>query len=160
MDNVKDIIKTPKETEVTMTELVLPNDTNLLGNLLGGTLMHWLDLAGAMAATRHARRTVATVAVDNIEFRHPARQGEIVIINAKITWVGKTSMEVLIRAYTENPSTGMVILTNKAFFTFVALNDEGRPTDVPALRPETDEEKQLYCEAEERRLARLRNRQR
>lgn len=156
MEN-NDKVKTPHDTEITMTELVLPNDTNLLGNLLGGTLMHWIDLAGAMAATKHSRRTVATVAVDSIDFRHPARKGEIVTINAKLTWVGRTSMEVLIRAYAENPLTGKTILANKAFFTFVALDEEGKPTPVPPLMPETEEEKKLYCDAEHRRVQRLRN---
>lgn len=154
-----DIIKgkTPKETEIVMNQLVLPNDTNILGNLLGGTLMHWIDLAGAMAATKHARKTVATVVVDSIEFRHPARMGEIVTLNAKLTWVGKTSMETIVNAYVENPITGKVVLANRAFFTFVALDENGLPTPVPPLIPESDEEKEMYCEAEERRVQRLRN---
>lgn len=157
MDDIMTKGKTPKETEIVMNQLVLPNDTNILGNLLGGTLMHWIDLAGAMAATKHARKTVATVVVDSIEFRHPARMGEIVTLNAKITWVGRTSMETLVNAYVENPITGKIVLANRAFFTFVALDGNGRPTPVPPLIPETDEEKQLYCEAEERRIQRLRN---
>lgn len=157
MDNNFIKAKTPKESEITMNELVLPNDTNLLGNLLGGTLMHWIDLAGAMTAAKHSRKTVATVAVDSIDFRHPARMGEIVTLHSKITWVGRTSMEVLITAHAENPLTGKVILANRAFFTFVALDEEGRPTPVPPLIPETDEEKRLYCDAEQRRIERLRN---
>lgn len=152
--------KTPKESQVEMTELVLPNDTNLLGNLLGGRLMHWIDIAGAMAASRHSNRIVATVAVDSLDFRHPARMGELVILKAKLTWVGKTSMEVTVRAYAENIKSGNVILTNKAYLTFVALDENGKPVEVPPLIPETEEEKKDYAEAEERRNERLKRRNR
>ncbi len=147
--------KTPFLSEVEMTELVLPNDTNLLGNLLGGRLMHWVDLAGAMAASRHSNRIVATVALDSLDFRHPARMGELVRLKAKLTWTGKTSMEVLVKAYAENMKSGNVIMTNKAYLTFVALDDSGKPTLVPPLLPETDIEKNDYMEAEIRRQQRL-----
>jgi len=150
--------KTPSESQVEMTELVLPNDTNLLGNLLGGRLMHWIDIAGAMAASRHSNKVVATVALDSLDFRHPARMGEMVILKAKLTWVGRTSMEVIVKAYAENIKTGSIILTNKAYITYVALDDEGRPTPVPPLIPETDEEKKEYMEAELRRAERLKRR--
>lgn len=103
--------KPPRLSQVEMTELVLPNDTNLLGNLLGGRLMHWIDIAGAMAASRHSNRIVATVALDSLDFRHPARMGELVMLKAKLTWVGRTSMEVKVSAYAENLKTGNVILT-------------------------------------------------
>ncbi|AUS98244.1 acyl-CoA thioesterase [Clostridium thermosuccinogenes] len=147
--------KTPRESQVEMTELVLPNDTNLLGNLLGGKLMHWIDIAGAMAASRHSNRVVATVAVDSLDFRHPARMGELVTLKAKLTWVGRTSMEVTVNVYAENVKTGAIIKTNKAYMTFVALDDEGKPTPVPPLIPETDEEKEDYLKAEKRRNERL-----
>jgi len=150
--------KPPKISEVEMTELVLPNDTNLLGNLLGGRLLHWIDIAAAMAASRHSNRTVATAAMDSVDFRHPSRMGEMVILKAKLTWVGKTSMEVTVKAYAENIRTNSVIMTNKAYLTFVALDDEGKPTAVPPLIPETDEEKKNYIEAEERRNERLKRR--
>lgn len=150
--------KPPRASQVEMTELVLPNDTNLLGNLLGGRLMHWIDIAGAMAASRHSNRVVATVALDSLDFRHPARMGELVILKAKLTWVGRTSMEVTVKAYAENIKTGSVILTNKAYLTFVALDNEGRPTPVPMLIPETEEEKKDYIEAELRRNERLKKR--
>jgi acyl-CoA hydrolase len=152
--------KTPEESEVDMTELVLPNDTNLLGNLLGGRLMHWIDIAGAMAATRHARNTVATVALDSLDFRHPVRMGEMVLLKAKLTWAGRTSMEVKVTAHAENLKTGSLILTNRAYLTFVALDAEGRPTPVPPLFPVTGEEKTDYIEAELRRNERLRRRKR
>jgi len=149
------IKKTPSQSAVEMTELVIPNDTNLLGNLLGGRMMHWMDMAGAMAASRHSNRVVATVSVDSLDFRHPVRMGEVVILKAKLTWVGRTSMEVKVKAYAENLKTGAIILTNKAYFTFVALDDEGKPTEVPRLEPETEEEKKDYMEAEMRRKERL-----
>jgi len=103
--------------------------------------MHWIDIAGAMAASRHSNRIVATVALDSLDFRHPARMGELVMLKAKLTWVGRTSMEVKVSAYAENLKTGNVILTNQAYITFVALDDEGKPTPVPPLIPETEEEK-------------------
>jgi acyl-CoA hydrolase len=147
--------KTPGESMVEMTELVLPNDTNVLGNLLGGRMMHWIDIAGAMAATRHSNKIVATACVDSLDFRHPVRVGELVMLKAKLTWVGKTSMEVKVKVYAENIKTGAIILTNKAYLTFVALDDEGKPTSVPALYPETYEDKKDYKEAEIRRNERL-----
>jgi acyl-CoA hydrolase len=150
--------KPPRLTQVEMTQLVLPNDTNLLGNLLGGRLMHWIDIAGALAASRHSNKTVATVALDSLDFRHPTRMGELIMLKAKLTWVGKTSMEVTVRAYAENLKTGNVILTNKAYLTFVALDDEGKPCEVPPLILETEEEKKDFLEAEQRRRERLERR--
>lgn len=147
--------KTPKESIVEMTELVLPNDTNILGNLLGGRMMHWIDIAGAMAASRHSNKTVATACVDRLDFRHPVRMGELIMLKAKLTWVGRTSMEVKVKAYAENIKTGATILTNKAYLTFVALDEEGNPTPVPPLYPETDKEKEDYQKAEIRRNERL-----
>lgn len=159
-DNVDSSIcgKTPSVSQLEMTELVLPNDTNLLGNLLGGRLMHWVDIAGAMVATRHSNKTVATVALDSLDFRHPVRMGELVILKAKMTWAGRTSMEVAINVYAENMKTGNVILTNKAYLTFVALGTDCKPSAVPPLIPETDDEKKDYIEAEQRRNERLRKR--
>ncbi len=147
--------KTPAISAVEMTELVLPNDTNLLGNLLGGRLMHWIDIAGAIAASRHSGRVVATASIDSLDFRHPARMGELVILRARLTWVGRTSMEVTVKAYAENTKTGSVIMTNKAYMTFVALDEEGKPTPVPPLIPETEDEKKDFAEAEARRNERL-----
>ncbi|MGI6776510.1 MAG: acyl-CoA thioesterase [Acetivibrionales bacterium] len=152
--------KHPADSQVEMTELVLPNDTNLLGNLLGGRLMHWIDIAGALAASRHSNRVVATVAIDSLDFRHPVRVGERVILKAKLTWAGRTSMEVTVKVYAENMKTGNTIMTNKAFITFVALDDEGKSTEVPPLYPETEEEKKDYIEAELRRNERLKRKNR
>ncbi len=147
--------KTPSQSAVEMTELVLPNDTNLLGNLLGGRLMHWIDIAGAIAASRHSNRIVATVALDSLDFRLPIRVGELVILKAKITWTGNTSMEVVVNVYGENTRTGEVRLTNKAYLTYVALDENGRPTPVPPIIPETEEEKRDFLEGELRRKERL-----
>ncbi|OPZ91412.1 MAG: putative acyl-CoA thioester hydrolase [Firmicutes bacterium ADurb.Bin419] len=147
--------KAPSVSQVEMTELVLPNDTNLLGNLLGGRLMHWIDIAGAMAASRHAERIVATVALDSLDFRHPARMGELVILKAKLTWTGRTSMEVSVNVFAENIKSGKTILTNKAYITFVALDESGKPVAVPPLIPETEEEKVVFSQAELRREERL-----
>lgn len=138
-----------------MTELVLPNDTNLLGNLLGGRLMHWIDIAGALAASRHSNCVVATAALDSLDFRHPVRVGEVVRLKARITWVGNTSMEVRVDVYCENMRTGATIKSNKAYITFVALDDSGKPVQVPALCLETDEERKEYAMAEKRREMRL-----
>ena len=150
--------KTASQSEIEMTQLVLPNDTNILGNLLGGQLMHWIDIAGALAASRHSNKVVATVALDSLDFRHPIRLGEMVILKARLTWVGRTSMEVSVEVYAENMKTGNAILTNKAFISFVALDDDGKPTEVPPLILETEEEKRINKEAEKRREYRLKRR--
>lgn len=147
--------KPPRVSEVQTVELILPNDTNLLGNLLGGKLMHWIDIAGAMAASRHSNSIVATASLDSLDFRHPIKQGEMVILKAKLSWVGNTSMEVIVRAYAENMITGSVVLTNEAYLTFVALDKNGKPKKVPPLLPETEQEKKDYMEGEKRRITRL-----
>ncbi len=152
-------VKPSSTSVVEMTELVLPNDTNLLGNLLGGRLMHWIDIAGAMTASRHSNRTVATVSVDSLDFKHPARMGELVMLKAKLTWTGRTSMEVLVKAYAENLKSGAVILISRAYLTFVALDDAGKTVAVPQLIPETDEERKMFEEACVRRQERLKRKE-
>lgn len=147
--------KTPKESQVEMTELVLPNDTNLLGNLLGGRLMHWVDICGAMAAQRHCNRLTVTAAIDSVDFNHPVHLGQMIILKAKVTWVGKTSMEVIVEVFSEDFTTGEVKFTNKAYLTFVAVNESCRPTPVPALIPETEEEMKEFELAIKRRESRL-----
>ena len=156
MDEIKERpCKTVKESMIEMTELVLPNDTNLLGNLLGGRLMHWIDIAGALTASRHSNCVVATAALDSLDFRHPCRVGEMVSLKAKITWVGNTSMEVRVDVYCENMKTGSIIKTNKAYITFVALDESGKPVQVPSLCLNTDEEKAEFEKAVRRRELRL-----
>ena len=143
---------------VEMTELVLPNDTNLLGTQLGGRLMHFIDVAGAMAAQRHSNRAVVTASIDSVDFRHPVKQGRAVILRAKVTWVGRSSLEVRVDVFSEDFLTGRQEFTSKAYLTFVAVDSEGRPVEVFGLRPETDEEKQEYEAAIKRRSERLKRR--
>lgn len=142
--------KTPEETMVTMTELVLPTDVNLLNNLKGGRLMHLIDIAAALAATKHANTYVATVSVDNLTFNHPIRLGEMVELRAKLVYCGKTSMHVSVSVYAENLYTKSRILTNKAHLVFVALDKNEKPTLVPPLIPITDKEKADYVLAQEK----------
>ncbi|HOA54700.1 MAG: acyl-CoA thioesterase [Acetivibrionales bacterium] len=151
-------MKTPSESMVEMTELVLPNDTNLLGNLLGGRLMHLIDVAGAMAAQRHSNRVVVTASIDSVDFRNPVKQGRAVILRAKVTWVGRTSMEVAVEVFSEDFLTGEQEFTSKAYLTFVAVDSEGKPVEVCGLRPETEEEKQEFESAIKRRSERLKRR--
>lgn len=135
------VVKTPSDSIVQMSELVLPGMTNLLGNLLGGQLMHWMDVAAALSCMKHCNSQVATVAVDNLEFKHPARLGEMVKITSKIIWVGNTSMRVRVKAEVENLKTGANIIANTALFTMVALDESGKPVPVPKLTLETSEDK-------------------
>ncbi len=147
--------KSPQESAVEMTELVLPNDTNLLGNLLGGRLMHWMDIAGGMSASRYANKVVVTAAVDNLIFHHPVKLGELVNLKAIVTWTGRTSMEILVKVIAENTLTGEKKLANEAFFTFVALDEAGKSCPVPVLLLKTDEEKTQNKKAINRRTRRL-----
>jgi len=148
--------KSPRESIVEMTELVLPNDTNLLGNLLGGRLMHLVDVAGAMAAQRHCNRTVVTACIDSVEFKHPVKQGQMIMLKARVTWVGRTSMEVLVEVYSEDFLTGERKFTNRAYLTFVAVDQNGKPVEVNGLLLETEEDRKEYEAAEKRRCERLR----
>ncbi|OJU14168.1 MAG: acyl-CoA thioesterase [Clostridiales bacterium 43-6] len=147
--------KTVSESKIEMHEMVLPNDTNLLGNLLGGRLMHLVDIAGAMAASRHANRIVATASIDSVDFHQPVKLGELVYLKARLTWVGKTSMEVLVEVFSEDYINGVCTFTNRAYLTFVSLDEEGKPARVPRLVPETDSERAEYRAAEQRRTERL-----
>jgi len=147
--------KTPKESIVSMTELVLPNDTNTLNNLMGGRLMHWMDVVSAIAAQRHSNNIVVTASVDNISFRHPIRLGNVVTLKAKVTRSFSSSMEVRIDVDAEDVPSGTKIESNSAYFTFVAVDPTGKPVDVPEVVPETDEERESYQGALRRRQLRL-----
>lgn len=138
-----------------MTELVLPNDTNTLDNLMGGRLMHWMDICAAIAAQKHSNRIVVTASVDNISFGKPISLGDVVTLEAQVTRSFNSSMEVYISAKSENIPGGKSEITNRAFFTFVAVDQSGRPIDVPEVTPETEEEKELYAGALRRRQLRL-----
>jgi acyl-CoA hydrolase len=147
--------KFPHESAVSMTELVLPNDTNTLNNLMGGRLMHWMDIVSAIAAQKHSNRIVVTASVDNISFKHPIRLGNVVTLKARVTRAFNSSMEVRIDVKAEDIPSNTVTESNSAFFTFVAVDQLGRPIDVPEVEPETDEEKELYAGALRRRQLRL-----
>lgn len=152
--------KTVKGSQVEMTELVLPNDTNRMGSLLGGRLMHWIDIAAAIAASRHTNRLCVTASVDELHFHHPIRQGEVVILKVSVNRVFNTSMEVGVRVIKENTLTGERKHTNTAYLTFVAIGDEGKPVPVDPIRPVTSIEKRRYRDAARRRQMRLSHRQR
>jgi acyl-CoA hydrolase len=147
--------RTVAETVVEMVEVALPNDANPLGNLLGGKVMHLIDIAGAIAAHRHSRSQVVTVAVDNVDFLYPIRVGELVILRAHITRAFRTSIEAEVRVYREDYLSGARQQTSSAFVTYVALDADGKPTEVPPLIARTPEEKRRYREALERRRWRL-----
>jgi acyl-CoA hydrolase len=137
------------------SELALPNDANGQGNLLGGRVMHLVDLAAAMAAMRHARKPVVTASVDSLHFLHPVHISELVILRSSVNRVFRTSMEVGVKVETENLMTGKRVHTCSAYLTFVALGEDKRATAVPPVIPETEDEKRRYREAGERREYRL-----
>ena len=147
--------KTPKDTCTTMSEMVLPNDTNTLGNLLGGRLMYWMDIAAVIAAMKHSNCPVVTVSADSITFEKPAHIGDIITIEAIVTRAFNSSIEVYIKVFGENLPTRYKYLANEAYLTFVALDPHGKPKKVPEIVPETEEEKKLYDEALQRRQMRL-----
>lgn len=148
--------KTPADSTVTMTELVLPQHTNSLGTIFGGTVMSWVDIAAAIAAQRHSHKVVVTASFDALHFMSPIKLGYHVIIHAAVNYVSRTSMEVGIRVDSENPLTGEAHHAVTAYATFVALDEHGRPTPVPPLTPKTAEDKRRYGEAKKRREARMR----
>ena len=151
---------TPKPiraSRVTISQLMHPEHANLLGNVHGGWIMKLVDEAGALACMRHAQRKVVTVAIDSMVFRQPIRIGDLVIINAEVSYTGHTSMEAEVQVLAENPLTGEQTHTNTAYLVYVALDDEGKPTSVPQLKAETEEEKRRMEKAQERQLRRLQN---
>ena len=147
--------KKVSESYTIMTELVLPNDTNTLHNLMGGRMMHWMDIVSAISAQKHSNRIVVTASVDNISFKHPIRLGNVVTLKARVTRAFNSSMEVRIDVKAEDIPSNTLIESNSAFFTFVAVDQLGRPIDVPEVEPETAEEKELYEGALRRRQLRL-----
>lgn len=153
-------MKTTAESQVEMVEMVLPNDTNRLGNLLGGRLMHWIDIAAATAASRHTNRVCVTASVDELNFLRPIKQGEVVILQASVNRVFNTSLEVGVRVTSENLLTGERKHANSAFLTFVSIDEADRPVKAPPIRPVTKEEKRRYADAARRRELRLLHRTR
>jgi uncharacterized protein (TIGR00369 family) len=151
------IAKPIRASRITISQLMHPEHANLLGNVHGGWVMKLVDEAGALACMRHAQRKVVTVAIDSMVFRQPIRLGDLVIINAEVSYAGRTSMEAEVHVIAENPITGEQTHTNTAYLVYVALDDEGRPTSVPGLIAETEEEKRRMQEAEERQKRRKNN---
>ncbi|MCL4640950.1 MULTISPECIES: acyl-CoA thioesterase [Olivibacter] len=147
--------KFAKESFTIMNELVLPNDTNTLNNLMGGRLLHWMDIAAAISAQKHCNRIVVTASVDNVSFRHPVKLGDVISIEAKVTRAFNTSVEVQLQVYAQNIPSGSRIKSNEAFYTFVAIDQNSRTIAVPELVPETEEEKELFDGALRRRQLRL-----
>ena len=138
-----------------MTELVLPQDSNLLGNILGGRVMHLIDIAGAIAAHRHCHRQVVTASVDHLDFLNPVRVGDLIVLEAHVNRAFHTSLEVGVEVYSEDSAAGIRKHTTTAFLTFVALDDLGRPVPVPPLLLKTNEARRRYREAGARREARM-----
>lgn len=147
--------KTPKESFTTMTELVLPNDTNTLNNLRGGMILHWMDVASAIAAGKHSNAVVVTASVDNVSFANPIKLGDIITINAKVTRSFRSSMETHIEVWAENWRTREKYKSNEAYYTFVALDETHKPIEVVPVIPETEEEIEKYNGALRRRELRL-----
>ena len=151
--------KTVKNTHVIMHELILPNDTNLLGNVLGGRVMHLMDMCAAMSAYKHARTAVVTASVDRLDFLAPAKMGEIMILKSSVNYTGISSMEVGVRIESENPITGDIYHTSSAYLTFVSLNKNGNPKRVDGIKPDNDIEIRRFNEGKirhEERKERLR----
>jgi acyl-CoA hydrolase len=148
--------KIPASNTLTLsTHLVLPENTNTLGNLMGGQLLNWLDIASAISAHRLCKRVVVTAAVNNVSFQHPIKLGDIVIIEAKVSRSFATSMEVFMDIYVEHHTTGERIKCNEAIYTFVAVDQLGSPIHVPEVLPESEEEKKRFEGALRRRQLRL-----
>jgi len=144
-----------RASRVTISQLMHPEHANLLGNVHGGWIMKLVDEAGALAYMRHAQKKVVTVAIDSMTFREPIRIGDLIILNAEVSYTGRTSMEAEVQVLAENPITGERTHTNTAYLVYVALDDEGKPTPVPQLKAETEDEKRKMTDALERQERRL-----
>ena len=147
--------KAVRESASEYSELALPNDANGLGNVLGGKVMHLVDLAGALAAIRHARRPVVTASVDHMNFLHPVKIGQLILLKSSVNRVFRSSMEIGVKVWVEDLRTGAVRHTSSAYLTFVALDANGQTVPIPPVIPETEDEKRRYEEAARRRDYRL-----
>jgi acyl-CoA hydrolase len=147
--------KPVRESVSEYMEFALPNDANGLGNVLGGKVMHLVDLAGAIAAMRHSRRQVVTASVDHMSFLHPVHMGQVLLLRSSVNRVFRTSMEVGVKVMVEDLRTGEQRHTSSAYLTFVALDENGRKVKIAPVIPETEEEKRRYAEAGQRREYRL-----
>jgi acyl-CoA hydrolase len=150
--------KRSADSATEMVQVVLPNDANPLGFILGGTVMHLIDIAGAIACHRHTRSLLVTAAVDDLQFLHSIKVGDLIILKAHVTCVFTTSLAVQVEVYSEETLTGNRQLTSRAFLTFVAIDREGKRVTVPPLLIETEDERRVCEEAHRRRAQRLRRR--
>ncbi|MGB9814585.1 MAG: acyl-CoA thioesterase [Thermoplasmata archaeon] len=148
--------KTVDDSRVDAVFSVLPEDTNIYGNLFGGKLVEWIDRTAAIVAVRHSRKNVVTANIDNLSFLEPIKLGDIVILKAWINYVGNTSMEVQVDVYNEKRSDGRLVLACRAFITYVAIDENGKPSPVPRLLIRNEEERNRYNQALERKEQRLR----
>jgi acyl-CoA hydrolase len=151
--------KKVSESKMIMTELVLPNHTNQLGKLLGGQLMHWIDICAALSASKHSQHVCVTASVDRIDFHHPINLGDAVSIYASVNRAFNTSMEVGVKVFAESFRKGTRIHTNSAYLTFVSVDDSGKPVKAIEIIPETEDEKRRFEEALNRRESRLQSRE-
>ena len=149
------MIKKPADSWVVMTELVLPNDTNVFGNLMGGRLMYWMDIAAALSAQKHSNAPVVTASVDNISFLNSIKLGNAVHIEARVTRAFNSSMEVFLDVWGEDLVNRQRYKSNTAYYTFVALDETGKPAPAPSLTPETPEDEERFAGALRRRQLRL-----
>lgn len=147
--------KTPDQSYTVMNELVLPNDTNTLNNLMGGRLLHWMDICAAIAGQKHSGKTVVTASVDSVSFGKCIRLGDVVTLEAKVSRAFTTSMEIYIVVHAENVPTGEKFVSNEAYYTFVALDRNGSPVKVPGIKPQNDVDRKRYDGALRRRQLRL-----
>jgi acyl-CoA hydrolase len=150
--------KKPSETFTEMVQVVLPNDANPLGFILGGTVMHLIDIAGAIACHRHTRSLLVTAAVDGLQFLHPIKVGDLIILRARVTAAWSTSLEVEVEVFSEETLTGVRRMTSRAYLTFVAIDRDGARIRIPGLILESEDEKRRAAEAELRRAERLKAR--
>jgi acyl-CoA hydrolase len=141
--------KAPSESKIEMTELILPNDANILGNVLGGRVMHWIDLAAATAAHRHCNAICVTAALERLSFLNPIKVGQLAHLKARVVCTGNTSLITKVDVYSENMDTGETKMTSEAYMTFVCLDKQGKPRKVPPLRLTTDQEKAECDRAQE-----------
>jgi acyl-CoA hydrolase len=157
------VIPTPKpkrwqDSTAETVQVVLPNDSNPLGFILGGTVMHLIDITGAIACHRHTNKLALTAGVDSLDFIHPIKVGDLIILKSRVTCVFNTSLEVAVDVFSEAIQTGERKLTSKAYLTFVSLDNDGKPAKVPPLLVETPEDEQLCRDAQVRRTDRLKRR--
>ena len=151
-------VKTVRNSQVEMIEIVFPNDANPLGNIFGGRVMQLIDIIGSVSAMRHCRNSVVTASMDKLDFLSPAYVGEILILRASVNYVALTSMEVGVKVTAENPLTGEHRHTGSAYLTYVAIDKTGKPVPISPIAPETPDEQRRFRQAEQRRAARLRER--